>query len=415
MDTPLYDTAVVGAGAAGCMAAIRASQFSENIILLEKNDSIGKKILLTGNGRCNITNTAAIDTFIEKFEKQGNFLRQVFMRFSNQDLVDFFQLHGLEFKTEEGGRVFPSTEQARSVIEVLQKCLKESKVHILYNSALSNIKKRDNLFELTLSSKDKILSKKAILATGGISYPQTGSSGEGLRIAKKLGHTLTALRPALVPLKTKQVWVKDLQGLSLQSKGITFLSDNKKIYSQKGDIIFTHFGVSGPLVLDLSGKITGLIAENKKVELLLDLKPETDTAGLESELLDEFYRKGPMQVSAVLQDLLPRRLAFVLMELINLNPKQKASQVTQSQRRSIVKMLKGLPLSIEGSLPIEEAMVTNGGVSTKEINPRTMESRVLPGLYFAGEIIDARGPSGGYNLQQAFSTGFVAGQESVKK
>lgn len=410
----IYDIAVVGGGAAGTMAAIRAGQANKNIVLIERNASIGMKVLMTGAGRCNITNIAPIDTFIEKFGKQGNFLRPAFHKFSNQALMDFFESKGLKLKSERQGRVFPSTDNARSVIETLLKCLDETKIAILYKSALSDIRQKGGLFELHLSGDKKIYSKKAILAMGGVSYTQTGSKGDGLRIAKQLGHTVTPLKAALVPLRTKERWVKELQGISLENIRITFLADGKKIISDIGELMFTHFGVSGPLVLDLSGRIVELLSEHKEARLLIDLKPGLDTGKLEARLLRDFGSKGRAQLLTVMEGLLPKRMLDVFIRLANLDPAQKASQITQKQRRIILQMLRAFPLTIEGALPIEKGMVTNGGISTKEINPRTMESKIMPGLYFAGEIIDGAAPSGGYNLQQAFSTGFLAGEEAAR-
>jgi len=410
----IYDIAIVGGGAAGTMAAISASQFNKNIVLIEKNASIGKKILMTGNGRCNLTNIAPIDTFIEKFEKQGNFLKTAFYRFSNKDLMNFFESKGLKLKNEQAGRVFPVTDKARSITEILQKCLEKARVTVLYKTALSDIRKKGDLFELCLSGNKKIYSKKAILTTGGLSYEETGSRGDGFRIAKRLGHTVIPLKASLVPLRTKETWVRELQGISLQNIRITFLTDGKKIVSDIGDIIFTHFGVSGPLVLDMSGKVVALISEGQEGRLLIDIKPDLDTVKLETKLLNEFTSKGGVQLSTVMQGLLPKSMALAFMRLLNLEPAKKASQVTKKERQAITHMLKALPLTIEGALSIKWGMITNGGISTKEIDPKAMESKLLPGLYFAGEILDGAAPSGGYNLQQAFSTGFLAGKEAAQ-
>jgi len=417
-----YDIAVVGGGAAGAMAAIRAGELNKDVILIEKKPSIGLKILLTGAGRCNITNIAPIDIFIEKFGSCGNFLRTAFDRFSNRDLMDFFESKGLKLKSERQGRVFPDSGKARSVTEALERALKEIGIDILYNSALISIEKNNGLFELALAGDPsaslrtgkKIRSKKVILAVGGASYEETGSSGDGFRIAKLMGHTITPLKAALVPLKTKEAWVKDLQGISLENIRITFLINNKKITSDIGELMFTHFGVSGPLVLDLSGRISEFLSERKEVKLLIDLKPGLDTAKLQARLLRDFQAKGNAQLLTIIEGLLPKRMAGVFLRLAGLDPALKASQVTQGQRQAMLRLLKALPLTITAALPIKYAMVTNGGVSIKEINPRTMGSKVVPGLYFAGEIIDGAAPSGGYNLQQAFSTGFLAGEEAAR-
>ena len=409
----VYDIVVVGAGPAGAMAAIRASQLKKKVVLIERNESIGRKILLTGKGRCNITNIAPLDTFVEKFGKQGSFLRSAFFTFFNQDLIDFFQAKGLELKRERQGRIFPVTDSASSVVKILKKYLLEGRVRLLYNMRLADIKRKDNLFQLHLQDKSRLDAKKVILATGGLSYKKTGSTGDGFYIAKRLGHTIIPPEPALVPLKTKQPWVKELQGLSLKNIRISFEWGRKKIVSDVGELMFTHFGVSGPLVLDLSSKIISILKEHKQARLFIDLKPGLSPEQLKNRLLNEFIVKGKAQLKNIMKGLLPQRLIPVFIRLLGLNPEKKASQVTQKERGLIVDSLKSLPLIISGSLPIEEAMVTAGGVSTREINPRTMESKIIPGLYFAGEIIDGCAPSGGYNLQQAFSTGYLAGQKAA--
>lgn len=409
----VYDIAVVGAGAAGIMAALQVSLLKKNVVLIERNRSIGKKILLTGMGRCNITNIATVNTFIEKFGRHGNFLRSAFFAFFNHDLIEFFRARGLALKIERQGRVFPATDRACSVVEVLREYLLENKVGLLYNMRLLNIKKKKDFFQLNMENKDKIYAKKIILATGGASFKRTGSSGDGFRIVKKLGHTIVPLKPALVPLKTKEPWVKQLQGLSLKNVRIIFKYGNKKITSDVGEIIFTHFGVSGPLVLDLSGRIVSIVDKHREISLFLDLKPGLKPEQLENRLLREFSARKNAQLKNTMKSLLPHRLIPVFLRIAGLVPEKKINQVIRVERHAIIKLLKALPLTVGGSLPIEEAMVTDGGVSTKEINPRSMESRIIPGLYFAGEIINGCAASGGYNLQQAFSTGYLAGKKAA--
>ena len=409
---PIYDIAVAGAGPAGTIAAIHAAESGKTVVMLERNNSIGKKILLTGKSRCNITNITPMDTFVEKFGNQGAFLRSAFFAFSNQNLIDFFEAKGLKLKTERQGRVFPVTDSARSVVKILKRYLQENKVPIFYNMRLVNIKRRSDCFQLDVNGKDKINTKKVILATGGASCKITGSTGDGFRIAQKLGHTIVAPKPALVPLRAKELWTRQLQGLPLKNIRIIFQHGTRKIASDIGELMFTHFGVSGPLILDFSGRIISILKEAKQVRLFIDLKPGLEPEQLENRLLNEFRTKGNIQLNNEMKDLLPRRLIPVFINLLNLEPKRKVSHITKKQRRSIIELLKALPLTITGSLPIEEAMVTNGGISTKEINPRTMESKIVPGLYFAGEIIDGCASSGGYNLQQAFSTGFLAGRQT---
>jgi len=408
----IYDIAVIGGGPAGSMAAIVASRSGKRVVLIEKNGSLGKKLLMTGKTRCNITNICPLDTFIEKFGKTGPFLRSALFRFSNEDLIEFFKSKGLELKNERQGRVFPVSDKASSVLKVLEDALLESKVDVQLGATLENVKKEGDEFVLELSGDKKIRSSKVILAMGGSSYKATGSAGDGFRVAKKFGHDVKKLRGALVPLVTKETWVKDLQGLGLENIKITFMSEHKKLKSAVGELMFTHFGVSGPLVLDLSGEVTELLERDKEVMLYIDLKPGLRDEQLESKLLHKFLTKGHSLLKSIMKDMLPARLIPVFLGIAKVGPLKTANQITKPERLSIVKLLKGMPLTITGSLPIEEAMVTDGGVSTGEINPRTMESKIVGGLYFAGEIIDGAAPSGGYNLQQAFSTGYLAGEEA---
>lgn len=424
--THVYDIAVVGAGPAGAMAAIRAGQLKSDVVLIERNDAIGKKIMITGKGRCNITNVAPLDIFIEKFGRSGEFLRCAFFAFFNEDLIDFFRYKGLELKVERQGRVFPSTDKAASIIEVLQEYLAENNVKILYNTRVKEIVKIGTVprllssrnrdcpyFLMELERGDFITAKKVILATGGASYKVTGSTGEGFSIAQKLGHTIVPLMPGLVPLRTKEPWVKDLQGLALENIRLTFEYGKKKITSPVGELMFTHFGVSGPLVLDLSGTIVPILSQHAEVRLFIDLKPGLDEEQLDSKLLHKFKIKGSAQLRNLMKDVLPQRLIDVFLHMSNIHQARKANQITQGERKAVVTLLKAFPLTITGSLPIEEAMVTGGGLSVKEIDPRTLESRLMPGLYFAGEVIEGAASSGGYNLQQAFSTGYLAGEKAA--
>ncbi|MFH1380667.1 MAG: NAD(P)/FAD-dependent oxidoreductase [Candidatus Omnitrophota bacterium] len=410
----IYDIAVVGAGPAGIMAAICASSSGKKTVLIERNAFLGRKILLTGKGRCNITNSGPIDTFIEKFGKEGQFLRSAFSVFFNDELTDFFKSRGLPLKVERQGRVFPITDKAESVVEVLKCCIeKEKNLDVFYNKRIVDAIKKDDYFELKAAKKISIYAKKVIIATGGVSYRATGSTGDGFDIAKKLGHTIKPLTPALVPIRTKESWVKELEGLSLRNIRITFVYGKKKIISEIGELVFTYFGVSGPLVLDLSGRITELLKSNREISFFIDLKPGLKTEELQNKLLREFADNGKVQFKNIVKDLLPRKLIPVFVRLSGVDPEKTASQITKPERIKVTSLLKALPLTVTGSLDIEYAMVTAGGVSTKEINPRSMESRLISRLYFAGEIIEGSAPSGGYSLQQAFSTGFLAGKSSA--
>ena len=408
----IYDIAVIGGGPAGAMASIRAGQKGEKTILLEKNPVIGKKLLLTGKGRCNITNNAPTDDFVRAFGTRGPFYRPAFFSFSNRDLMDFFTQGGLTLKSERQGRVFPVTDRSADIITVLKKYLKESKATVIFNTRVQDISRKESLFQLYLSNSNIIRCHKVIISTGGASYGKTGSTGDGYRLAKKLGHTIGTLQPGLVPLKTREKWPQKLQGLALKNIRITFKSGSKKIVSSIGELMFTHFGVSGPLVLDLSARILSLLGKNHEVKLFIDLKPGLQKEQLTNRLIRDFRSAGPAGIKKIMKNLLPAKLAGIFPDLAGLPPEQKANQVTRQQRHKIIDMVKALPLTVTGSLRLESAMITCGGISAKEINPRSMESRITPGLYFAGEIIDGCAPSGGYNLQQAFSTGWLAGNQA---
>ncbi|MCX5665919.1 MAG: NAD(P)/FAD-dependent oxidoreductase [Candidatus Omnitrophica bacterium] len=408
-----YDIAVIGAGAAGSMAAIRAGQSGKKVTLLERNEILGRKILMTGRGRCNITNSGKLDTFIEKFGKRpGQFLRNAFYKFSNEDVMDFFRSKGLELKSERQGRVFPLSDNARSVTQVLEKCLEENKVDVRYKIRIREIRKDGENFILDTDG-GPVTAKKIILATGGASYKDTGSTGDGFQIAQALGHAILPLKPGLVPLKTKETWVKEVQGLTLKNIRLIFVAGKKKIISDVGELLFTHFGVSGPLVLDLSADIVRLLSEEGQMNLLIDLKPGIDKSEMDDKLLREIKEHGGREIKTMLAQALPLKLAPLILKLVEIDLHKKVHQMNKDDRRKLAKILKELPLTIAGSLPLEEAMVTCGGVAIKEIDPRTMESRVIPGLYFAGEVIEGGAPSGGYNLQQAFSTGYLAGESAA--
>ena len=408
-----YDIAVIGAGPAGMMAAIRAGQLKKSVVLIERNSMIGKKLLMTGKGRCNITNTAAIDEFMDKFGKSGVFLRTAFSRFFNEDLMEFFRSKGLEMKTERQARVFPATDNAMSVVKVLENCLAENNVKVICNARVKEIKPEDGIFHLSMEEGHKLSAKKVILATGGVSYKDTGSTGDGFDMAKKFGHSITPLKPGLVPLKTKESWTKEVQGLTLKNIRLTFICGKKKIVSEIGELLFTHFGVSGPLILDLSRDIVSMLDDGSVgVGLFIDLKPGLEPKQIENKILAEIKAQGTKDLKNFLKIFLPVNLIPVFISLSGVDPAKKANQLTQKERRTLEELFKAMPLAITGSLAIEEAMVTGGGISKKEIDPRTMESKIIPGLYFAGEIIDGSASSGGYNLQQAFSTGYLAGEEA---
>ena len=411
----LYDVVVVGAGPAGMMAAIRIGQLSKSVVLIEKNDILGKKLKITGSNRCNITNTASFNIFLEKFGKRGSFFRSAFSTFSSRKLITFFKVKGLKFKVEDDGRVFPVTDRSRSVIKVLKEYLSENNVIKNYNTRLINIKKKKDYFSLDLGNDNYMATIKVILATGGVSYKATGSTGDGLDIAQKMGHNITTLKPGLVPLKFSASWVKELQGISLENIRIIIKYGEKKVISDNGNLIFTHFGISGPLVLDYSNQIISILEKNESMQFFIDLKPEMTIQELEEKLIKEFEIRRKSEFKNFMKFLLPNRMIPVFIKLLGMDPKKKVNQIKKEERNSIINLLKAFPLTITGSLGVDKAMITCGGVSRREINPQTMESKLIPGLYFAGEIIEGCAPSGGYNLQQAFSTGYLAGEAASNK
>lgn len=400
---------VIGGGAAGLMAAGTSAKRGIETVLIEKNDRLGKKILITGKGRCNITNNTDVQGLIENTPGNGNFLYSAFYTFSNEDLIEFFNKRGLKTKVERGGRVFPISDKASDVVDSLTKFVRKNGVKILFNSSVADISVEKNKVKgVILKDGSKFECDSVILATGGASYPGTGSTGDGYKIASRLGHSIIKLKPSLVPLETDENWVKDLQGLTLKNVSISLLDlKGKKVYSDFGEMIFTHFGVSGPVILSSSRHI--LDYDYKNIRLIIDLKPALSEEKLDDRVKRDFEKYSRKQFKNSLGDLLPKKLIPVIVKLSDIPPDKYVNQITREERRILVKLLKGLELSITGSRPIEEAIVTAGGVSTDEINPSTMESKIVKGLFFAGEIIDVDAYTGGFNLTIAFSTGYVAG------
>ncbi|MEK6727658.1 MAG: NAD(P)/FAD-dependent oxidoreductase [Candidatus Omnitrophota bacterium] len=405
---------VVGGGPAGLMAAIRAGQLNQDVTLIEKNPVLGKKLLLSGKGRCNLTNLCDLDSFLERFSGNGEFLRDAFKKLFNQDLINFFEERGLKLKVERQKRVFPETDSSSSVLEVLKKELEKNKVKIIYRAKLQDVLLRDGAAKGLLLFDGRVLSAdKIILATGGVSYRQTGSTGEGIGIAKKLGHSVVSLRPGLVPLETGDDYPKKLEGLTLKNIRLNFSDGKRRIISEIGELLFTAFGISGPLVLTLSSKVSDWIKEGRQVYAEVDLKPALSKEQLSARISFEFRLNPKKSLKNTLKTLLPLRLIDLFIEIAKIGPDKKVSQVSKLERESLVSLLKALRLGAVKTAPIEVAMVTRGGVSLKDINPRTMESRRIKGLYFCGEMIDIDADTGGFNLQAAFSTGYLAGESAA--
>jgi len=404
---------VVGAGPAGMMAAIKAASPGSSVIILEKKSIPGNKLLISGKGRCNLTNACDLDSFLKRFSKSGQFLRDAFKKFFNKELIDFFESRGLKLKVERQLRVFPVTDRSNHILDVLKQELRKKGVEVEVSVEVKDILIKDNrVAGVVLADSRTIFADKVILATGGVSYSFTGSDGGGLRIAKKLGHTVTDLRPGLVPLEVKQGYPKDLEGLTLKNIRLVFSDGSKKIESETGELVFTGFGVSGPLVIGLSGIIADWLFAGRSVFVNIDLKPALTGEQLDRRFLSEFAANSKKSIRNAIKEFLPLRLIDCFLDIAKIPPDKKVGQVNQKERKTLVSLLKGLRLDIIKARPIEEAMVTRGGVSLKEIDPRTMQSRLIRGLYFAGEIIDVDADTGGFNLQAAFSTGYLAGESA---
>ena len=413
---------VIGGGPAGMMAAITASQNKNNVILIEKMQTLGRKLLITGKGRCNITSSLPIEEFIKNTPGNGMFLYSCYQKYTNKDIIEFLKEEGLEVKEERGNRIFPVTDKSQDVLNCFRKKLEKEKVEIHYNTEVKEILyKEDENGQKTAvgvkTNKEDILADKIILATGGKSYPLTGSTGDGYNLAKKLGHTITPIKPSLVPLEVYQRDLcKELQGLSLRNVEIKIIDTNKNktIYEDFGEMIFTHFGVSGPTILSSSAHLVRYknIEENfknHKIELRIDLKPALSEKKLDERILRDFEEFKNKQFKNSLDKLLPQRLIGVIVERSKINPNKKVNEITKEERKTLINLLKKFSVEIKGFRPIEEAIITSGGIKIKEINPKTLESKIVKNLYFAGEIIDVDSYTGGFNLQIAYSTGYTAG------
>ncbi|MDD2620136.1 MAG: NAD(P)/FAD-dependent oxidoreductase [Syntrophomonadaceae bacterium] len=406
---------VAGGGPAGMMAAAVAARQGANVDLLEKKDAVGKKLAITGKGRCNLTSAAENDRFMAGYACNGRFLFSALNDFSNHDLIEFFAAHGLQCKVERGQRVFPQSDQAMDVVNILHQNLISSGVKVKKNMPVKALYIEHNTIKGIETEKGKLHSDAVIIATGGMSYPGTGSTGDGYRWAKAAGHHIINPRPGLVPLVTEESWVKELQGLSLKNVRVSsYRADGKKINEEFGEMLFTHFGVSGPIILSMSRDIGEyLFSAQHKVKLVLDLKPALDDQQLDQRLQRDLAKYARRQFKNALDELLPRKFIPVIINLSKIDPDKECHQVTRDERKKLLHLLKYFELSIVKTRPLAEAIVTAGGVDVKEVNPRTMESRLLKGLFFAGEILDVDGYTGGFNLQAAFSTGFVAGKNAA--
>jgi predicted Rossmann fold flavoprotein len=412
------DIIVVGGGAAGMMAAGRAAERGAKVILVEKTHRLGNKLLLTGGGRCNITNKARLKEFVNAFGKNGRFLYRAFTVFSNRDLIHFFSDRGLEMSVDPDGKVFPADHRAESVLAVLRQYIEGYQVRILHNTAVTNIicQSRESVRACGVRCADhRVLEAgKIIVAAGGMSYPKTGSSGDGYKLARQCGHSIVPLTPGLVALESDEPFLRELQGITLKDISLSVLANGKKKASEKGDILFTHFGVSSPTVLMLSGIVIDALAAGSPVALSLQLRPTDTRQELDPILRRGFESWGTRTLSQYLKEGLPKSFALLFERRCGVKPGKRCSQISREERKRIVSCLTDFRINITKPRPIEEATITRGGVSLEEINPRTMESLRVPDLYFCGEMIDVDGMTGGYNLQAAFSTGYLAGESAAQ-
>lgn len=405
---------VVGGGCAGMMAAIKAAEHGAQVTLFEKMPRVGRKLGITGKGRCNITNEADVAEVVKNLPGNGKFLFSALKNFSPADAISFFESLGVKTKVERGGRVFPVSDDAKEVIDALSRRMAELGVEVRTNSPVTEIIAEQKKIVGVLVGGKIYKADAVILATGGASYPATGSTGDGFKFAQRLGHTVTKLLPALVPLETEEDFVKDLQGLSLRNVRVKLLSDGKKVSEQFGEMLFTHFGVSGPIILTLSRQAARLLAEGRFVELEINLKPALTPEQLNARILRDFDKFKRKAIKNALIELLPAKFIPIILDLSYLPEDKRVDEITTVERRRILENLRGLLLTITKTRPIEEAIVTAGGVSTKELDPRTMQSKLIEGLYIVGEVADVDGFTGGYNLQAAWAMGNAAGAFAVR-
>jgi len=406
MDLSYVDLVVIGGGPAGMMCAYTAAERGLSVVLLEPNDKLGKKLRITGKGRCNVNNNCDIKTFMANIPGDGRFLYSALNRLSPADTISFFESHGLPLKTERGNRVFPRSDNANDVANLMASLCKKAGVRVMRTAAKQIITENGAVAGVA-TGEGYLPCRAAAVCTGGLSYPLTGSTGAGYEFARNLGHTVTPLRPSLVPLVSPDAYCAEMQGFAPKNVTLSAYEDDKLIYRELGEMLFTHFGVSGPLVLSASAKMRKM--GSAAYRLSIDLKPGLDEKKLDARILRDFDKYANREFKNALGDLAGRSMIPILIKLSGIPEDKPVNTITREERRGLVALLKAFPVSVSGFRPIEEAIVTSGGVSTKEINPRTMESKLVSGLFFAGEVLDVDGYTGGFNLQIAWSTGFVAG------
>lgn len=404
--------AVIGGGPSGMLAACTAAKNDCLVTIYERNEKLGKKLYITGKGRCNVTNNATEEEFFANIPRNHRFMYSSFYSFTNHDLIRLLNTLGLETKVERGGRVFPASDKSSDVLKVLTNYVRQCNAEVLLNTRVKSIcKTGDNKFSVRTNNGDYTYDS-VIIATGGVSYPTTGSDGDGYRFASELGIKTIDAKPALVPLVTIEEWPKELMGLTLKNVTLRAFDGNKKVFENMGEVLFTHFGISGPLVLTLSS----IIAEHpENVKVFIDLKPALTREELDRRVLRDFQTAKNKQMKNALFELMPSSLVQIILQLAQIDPDLAVNSLTKQDRARLVEIIKAIPLVIKGTRPIEEAIITRGGIDTREINPTTMESKKVSGLYFSGEVIDVDAFTGGFNLQIAFSTGYLAGRSASEK
>lgn len=404
---------IVGGGAAGLLAGIAAASNGAQVTIYEKMRQPGKKMLITGKGRCNITNACELQEFIKNIPGNGRFLHSVLRGFTNTDVVELLEGHGLPTKVERGGRIFPVSDKAKDVVDKLVEIYTGLGGKLVTDCRVQGIVTQEGKTLGIKTVNGFFASEAVILCAGGASYPGTGSNGDGAKMAAAVGHTIVELKPSLIPLESDYPYVADLQGLSLRNVEATLLVDGKKAAAEFGEMLFTHFGVSGPIVLSLSNKAAQALGKGQEVELVIDLKPALSAEKLDARVQRDFAMYSRKQLVNGMKDLLPQRLIPVILDMAYLDENKYVNQISREERQRLVNALKNYTVPITATRPLAEAIVTQGGVSVKEINPKTMESKLIKGLYFAGEVMDVDGYTGGYNLQAAFSSGYAAGSAAA--
>ncbi|MGM0370356.1 MAG: NAD(P)/FAD-dependent oxidoreductase [Bacillota bacterium] len=405
-----YDLIVIGAGPAGLIAAGKAAERGKEVLLLEKNEQVGKKILITGKGRCNLTNDCEIEEMINNFPDTGKFLYSALYTFSNWQLRSFFADLGVETKVERGARVFPVSNDAADIVAALKRYINKTGVKLKLKSQVTDIiADEGQATGVKLANGREHQADNILLAVGGKAYPSTGSAGDGYQMAEKLGHRVTSIKPALVPLETEEEWVKDTQGLNLRNVTATLVADGREIAEEFGELLFAHFGVTGPIVLTLSRAAVNHLEQDLKLKI--NLKPALSAQKLDNRLQRDFAKYSRKQFKNSLGDLLPRKLIPVIIELSSIPDDKFVNQITTEEREELLELLTGLELTISGTRGFRKAIVTTGGIDITEIDPSTMESKLVDGLYCAGEVLDIDGYTGGFNLQAAFSTGYLVGNQ----